>query len=193
MRDNREDLFSVPVWGFMLNDQKYQSRDYIDALEQLEKDSPGVSLSNAGGYQTHDNLHTLPVFRELVTYLQTIGARCYTDASGDPCGAIITELWGNINYKHSVNFAHTHGEALSGVFYLQVPKDSGKLVLCNPSVRSDGRALRKINYPIVPQDLACIIFPSWLEHYVEPNMSNDKRISLAFNMKITKYDEGYSL
>ena len=26
-----------------------------------------------------------------------------------------------------------------------------------------------------------IIFPSWLEHGVEPNMSNEDRISLSFN------------
>ena len=26
------------------------------------------------------------------------------------------------------------------------------------------------------------IFPSWLEHYVSPNMSQDKRISISFNM-----------
>ena len=184
MKDNREDLFSVPVWGFMLNDHKYQAIDYIDAIEQLENNSPGVIKSNLGGFQTPDNLHTYPVFRELVSYLQNIGSGCFTDFFGNLHQANITEMWGNVNYKHNSNGAHTHGGDLSGVFYLQVPEDSGKLVFCNPSVRSDGKALRKINYPIVPRNLACIIFPSWLEHYVEPNKSDDKRISISFNINI---------
>ena len=63
-----------------------------------------------------------------------------------------------------------------------MPANSGKLVLINPAVRSDGHLLRESNYPITPEKLACIMFPSWLEHYVESNLSNDMRISISFNI-----------
>jgi len=178
MEDNKHNIFSVPIWGFILREQKYQSRDYIDAILELEKTEPIVKKSNFGGYQTHDNLHKIPVFREFVTSLENIGSACLEHK------AVVSEMWGNINYKYCHNAAHIHGGVLSGVFYLQVSPDSGRLILCNPAVRSDGHFLRTSNYSIVPENLACIMFPSWLEHLVEPNLSDESRISISFNFQL---------
>lgn len=180
MKEHQINLFSVPVWGFVLSEQKYQSRDYIDTILELEKTEPSQRKSNFGGYQTHDNLHKFPVFREFISSLERIASSCLEQK------AIVSEMWGNINYKHCYNGAHTHGGALSGVFYLHVPPNSGKLILCNPAVRSDGRFLRTSNYSVVPENLACIMFPSWLEHYVEPNLSDEPRISMSFNFEVIK-------
>lgn len=184
MNENKIDLFSVPIWGFVLNDQKYQSKDYVDTILKLQDSQPSEKKSNFGGYQTHDSLHLVPVFKEFVETLERIGTSCFSEYSQKPCKALVTEMWGNINSKHDYNGSHIHGEALSGVFYLQVPPNSGRLVLCNPAIRSDGRQIRNPNYPVVPQPLACIIFPSWLEHFVEPNLSDDTRISMSFNLRI---------
>lgn len=178
MKENSISIFATQIWGFILNDHKYQSKDYIDAVEVLESTTPSAKKSNFGGYQTHDNLHLVPVFREFVTTIQKIASQCINYPLK------ITEMWGNINYKHCANGAHTHGGALSGVFYLQAPKDCGRLILCNPAVRSDGHVLRTPNYPIIPENYALILFPSWLEHYVEPNTSDQTRISLSFNLSI---------
>ena len=184
MKDNRLDAFSVPIWGFILNDQKYQSRDYLDNILELEQSVSGVKKSNFGGYQTHDRLHEVPVFKEFVSTIEDLTARCYTDYSSDKCKASVTEMWANINQKDNSNGAHIHGQDLSGVFYVNVPPSSGRLVFCNPAVRSDGRLIRKPNYTVSPENLACIIFPSWLEHYVEPSHSNEKRVSISFNVAI---------
>ena len=50
-----------------------------------------------------------------------------------------------------------------------------KLIAINPSCGID---------TLIPKvkEGDMIIFPSWLEHYVSPNMSEDKRISISFNM-----------
>jgi len=178
MKDNQIFLFSTPVWGFILNDQKYQSKDYIEAVELLENTESSIKKSNFGGYQTHDNLHLVPVFREFVSAIQKIASNCINYP------LVMSEMWGNVNYKHCSNGAHIHSGALSGVFYLQAPKDCGRLILCNPAVRSDGHILRQPNYPIVPENLALILFPSWLEHYVESNLSDDMRISMSFNIGV---------
>ena len=180
MNENKIELFSVPVWGFVFREEKYHVSDYMNAIEKLENYEKTVVKSNSGGFQSHDNLHQIPVFRELVGMLEKIGTDCLEKSVS------VTEMWVNINYKNSFNYAHTHGGALSGVFYLQVPPDSGRLILCNPAVRSDGHVIRNDNYPITPEKLACIIFPSWLEHYVEPNQSEQKRISISFNLSINK-------
>lgn len=184
MNDNRHFIFQTPIWGYILNDQKYQVKDYIEAISHLEQTVPSERKSNVGGYQTHDNLHQLPVFKEFVEHLQCMGSNLYSEHSGKQGNAVVTEMWGNINNKYCYNAAHIHGQALSGVFYLQVPPNSGNLIFCNPAVRSDGRLFRNPNYTVAPENLACIIFPSWLEHYVEPNLSDQQRISISFNMRI---------
>lgn len=184
MKDNRENIFFTPVWGVILNDQKYQARDYLDTILQMEQNTPGVKKSNMGGYQTPDNLHKVPIFRELVSTLELMASQCFSDYTSNQNKMVVTEMWGNVNRELCSNGAHTHGQDLSGVFYLKAPVNSGRLILCNPAVRADGRSFRASNYPITPEALACIFFPSWLEHYVEPNYSKEERISISFNMKI---------
>lgn len=179
MKENQHNIFSTPIWGFILNDQKYQSIDYIEAIKAIESAEPSVKRSNFGGYQTHDNLHKVPVFREFVASLCHIASKCIDQK------VMISEMWGNVNYKHCHNGAHTHGGELSGVFYLKAPKNSGRLILCNPAVRSDGKLLRSPNFSVEPSDLALILFPSWLEHYVEPNQSDEERISISFNFEVS--------
>jgi len=180
MNDNKFNVFNTPIWGFILSDQKYQAKDYIDKLLDIETTEKSVRKSNFGGYQTRDNLCEEPIFRELCNSINFLGTNIVKEFNGAPVS--VKEMWGNINYKYCSNGAHTHGLVLSGVFYLQIPKQCGNLVFCNPAVRSDGHLIRHSNYSVEPQELACIIFPSWLEHYVEPNLSDDKRISLSFNI-----------
>ncbi len=97
MKENQHNIFSTPIWGFVLNDQKYQSIDYIEAIKTIEKTEPSVKRSNFGGYQTHDNLHQVPVFKEFTSTLIHIAQKCLDRQ------VKITEMWGNINYKNCYN------------------------------------------------------------------------------------------
>lgn len=184
MIDNQHNIFSVPIWGFLLREQQYQSRDYLDYIKMLRDTQPGVKKSNMLGYQTHDNLHLEPVFREFREAVERIGSGVLTSFLKRSVNAQTTEMWGNINPPGASNGSHVHGEHLSGVFYITVPSSSGRLILCNPAVRSDGHLLRTSDYPVNPEPLACIMFPSWLEHRVEPNLSSEDRISISFNLRV---------
>ena len=73
---------------------------------------------------------------------------------------------------------------LSGVLFLQTPTNCGRLVFKNPAVSSDFSLIRAKDFVIDPEVLGCIFFPSWLEHYVEPNLSDEDRISLSFNFEV---------
>lgn len=181
MHPNQHNIFQVPLWGFVLKDQQYQTFDFVDRLLELEVKEPSAKKSNFGGYQTRDNIHeTEGVLKELTSALNSIANSVLSSYNSRQVS--VTEMWGNINYKNNYNGAHTHSGIISGVFYCHVPENSGNLVLVNPAVRSDGHLLRAPNYVIKPERLALILFPSWLEHYVEPNLSEDKRISISFNI-----------
>jgi len=183
MKDNQHNIFSIPIWGFILNDQQYQTQDYTDYILAMAEKEPSAKKSNFGGWQSRDNIHeTEGIFREFTSSLNKIANNILCDYKCRPVE--VKEMWANVNGPYCYNGAHTHSGILSGVFYLKTPPNSGKLVLINPAVRSDGHFLRASNYPITPEKLACIMFPSWLEHYVESNLSNDIRISISFNVGV---------
>lgn len=183
MNEHAITIFNVPIWGYVLTNERYQSEDYLERILELYEQEFSVSKSNSGGgWQSRDNLHKDPIFREFVNnvLLKQIASNILKDYNITDFA--IQSMWANVNKKHSFNYHHTHEGYLSGVFYLKVPPNSGRLVFTNPNIRSEMHPIRSSNYPIQPQPLACIIFPSWLEHYVEPNKSDDERISISFNI-----------
>jgi len=107
--------------------------------------------------------------------------------------AILQSIWININPKGGSNTPHHHPASyVSGVYYAKTPQNCGRLVLEHPAINydyhnnkhtiseyNDKNAARLF---ITPQVGKLVLFPSWARHYVEPNVSNDDRISLAFNV-----------
>jgi len=103
------------------------------------------------------------------------------------------EYWYNINYPNSYNIAHNHiGSMLSGVFYIKVPKNSGNIYFMRSEQESNelSRYIDPNNtthythcrYWLEAFEGKLILFPSYLSHYVEQNLSDDERISLSFNL-----------
>lgn len=185
MNDHSNFIFNTPIWGYVLTNEKYQAEDYLEFIEALYSSESSVSKSNSGGgWQSRDNLHAEPIFREFVNniLLKSIADGILKDYNVNEYK--VQSMWANVNQKHSFNYHHTHEGYLSGVFYLKVPPKSGRLIFTNPNIRSVGHPVSSPNYPINPEPLSCIVFPSWLEHYVEPNESNGARVSISFNIGI---------
>ena len=51
-------------------------------------------------------------------------------------------------------------------------------------------------YRIEPKENMLLYFPGWLEHEVEPNNSNEERISISFNLirkeDVDRYQQFYN-
>jgi uncharacterized protein (TIGR02466 family) len=96
--------------------------------------------------------------------------------------------WANINAPGSRNILHTHKEdEFSCVYYLQ-GTDTGDLRFPNPAnILGDCAKTSPFtrDFLFAPNDGDLILFPSWLPHEVEPNLSNRDRINIAFNFKVT--------
>lgn len=84
---------------------------------------------------------------------------------------------------------HNHtGAILVGVYYIQVPPNSGDILLHDPrgvninwpdpDIKSNERPFVRIT----PSAGDLLLFPGYLVHSVEPNLSNETRISLAINV-----------
>jgi uncharacterized protein (TIGR02466 family) len=108
---------------------------------------------------------------------------------GVPLADFQLQSWINMHDRGGFNFLHVHeGCLLSGCFYLKVPKDSGHLVFRDPRpgvVHGPIKGSVPNGYAdihLTPATGLLVLFPSWLEHYVEPHGSDDPRISISFNV-----------
>jgi uncharacterized protein (TIGR02466 family) len=172
--------------------------ELIKYAYSLKSESDGVVKSNVNGWQS-DMLTKSNV--EITKLVDIINSQLYAlkDEFGvrDNFNFRINNLWLNINSKLSFNRPHVHPEStVSGVYYVEVPKNSGNIVFNHPSKTQQYHILtdavkvsNDINsstWHITPDAGLLLLFPSWMEHYVEPNGSEDNRISIAFNAHIEK-------
>jgi len=105
-------------------------------------------------------------------------------------------MWAVINKPQSRNALHNHPfNYLSGVFYLQIPTDSGALVFHDPRPQAEVisppkkpnesiHTSNRVSWAPKPNDL--IFFPSWLNHEVEINNSKEDRIVISFNLELNR-------
>lgn len=111
----------------------------------------------------------------------------------------IPELWINISPPGAYQEIHHHilspttgfspYPLFSGVFYIDVKENSGDLVLKSPTSQNLNNIpltpKHKNKFNITPKNQNLILFPSFLEHLVSQNKSNQDRISISFNIKYT--------
>ena len=155
------------------------------------KQDKGIVRTNVQGWHSTTNMHELPQFKKLVEMLYECQRTVYQQEhyESEP---FLGNMWANINPPGGMNRAHQHPNSLwSGVYYIKTPKNCGHLKIDDPRAsasmcrprqkegKKPSRLYRETHYePIAGR---CIMFPSWLIHCVDPNQSNDIRISVSFN------------
>ena len=119
---------------------------------------------------------------------------------------ILGNMWINVNPPKGYNRPHLHPDSVfSGTYYVKTPPDCGIFIAHEPRVGVQNMVPRRnikrmitednvpqhlwIDVPVYPKAGKIIMFPSWLWHGVEPNNSNEDRISLSFNFS---YIRGYN-
>lgn len=125
------------------------------------------------------------IVSEAFTYYTNIpGSRIamYKDPSEVTIGS-----WCNINEKYARNVYHSHKKSIFAcVFYLQ-GTDTGNLILTNPAnVLNDCSDFAPFtrDFLFSPKDGDLILWPAWVPHEVEPNMSDRQRINIVFDIDI---------
>ena len=108
---------------------------------------------------------------------------------------IITKSWTSITQKFGFNTPHHHNDnTVVGVYYLKTFNQCGDLLLHDPRGATSFIEQYELNtsgylvsgrsyYRITPRVGNLILFPAYIVHSVEPNMSDETRISLAINFK----------
>lgn len=99
--------------------------------------------------------------------------------------------WANVNNPGSRNVIHAHKTSIfSGTYYIQ-GHDTGDLRIINPANilgECNPESPFARDFYFTPKDKDLIMWPSWLPHEVEPNLSTRQRINIAFDVRFTNED-----
>ena len=166
--------------GYMTSTIQYHqlSLDVNPIKEYALTLDEGRKVSNVGGFQSTKFTKPPEVCKELYAEVE----------QHLPRKMILATLWFNINGKNHYNITHnpadkniymtnhggkwlsvSHSHGLSGVYYVDVPDTNMGDIVFGSGER------------LTPQTNTLLMFSNSVYHEVEPNQSEKKRISIAFN------------
>lgn len=193
----RDDWFPTSVWRFDLaNAEAVNARLQQFIRQERARDERGMhGRSSMLGWHSADNLHLRPELRDFVELIGRNVSEVAEFFRWDlrRAGVAMLNCWAIINGKFAHNAVHNHpGSVLSGVYYVQAPKNCGNLyfrdprpaaVMLVPDVLEHTRwTSNRVNYE--PLAGRMMLFPGWLDHGVEPNLSDEERVCLSFNISV---------
>ena len=178
-------VFSTLIWQSKSNiDNDLLSKECYKHRETTKTNH----FSNVGGYQGDDFEN-----EELENFI----IKNIPKSQFNKINSAETASWVNINPKCSRNYRHHHftlnnRHLFAGVYYVKVPENSGAIIFHDPrgnhlQASVDMQYLSGASppvYAIQPKAGECYYFPTWLEHEVSENLSEEDRISIAFNIFI---------
>ena len=193
-------LFPTDV--YVRKDCEIDNKKLSKIILEKEKTEPSRNASNADGWQSSFSLHKDEKFLEI---LKEVGL-CFQETIYEQTNykkgldTLIEGMWANVNRYRDYNLAHAHGESeWSFVYYVKVPNNSGNLVLVDPRVRRQNSVVKEFIenhdnpfthdiFITIPEEGKLILFPGWLEHYVQSNASKQPRISISGNIKMENHE-----
>ena len=172
-------------------DFKLDTNQLAENIIQWSKKDPGVAKTNRNAWHSTTDMQNRPEYRPLIDELFKMVNQVFEEEFLTR-GAALGNMWANINPPGGYNQPHVHPNAVfSGVYYVKAPPNSGRLVCQDPrpGIQTCMPDRKKEQVPkhlwrdvrIEPKENRAIMFNSWLWHSVEPNMSNETRISVSYN------------
>lgn len=183
------DLFPTRIWQARPASLAPHLQVWVDAVLALRAANPKpAGRTNRQGWNSEDmSVLEQPAFAPA---RQAIHAACAGALAQMGAGEVPFRLqsWVNLHDRGGFNFLHVHeGSLLSGSFYLKVPPGSGRFVFRDPRpgvVHGYVKGAVPNGYSdihLTPEAGLLVLFPCWMEHYVEPHDSDEPRIVIAFN------------
>ncbi len=199
---HRHLLFPTPIWQSWfedcgeLNDRLH--RDILAFDWDAYKKENNLSFGDELTSRNEDTFIPIDRAPGIMTVLRAAldGAReAATDYGWDleSKELEVVQFWANVNGPHEYNMQHNHApNHISGVYYVWVPEGSGDIRF------HDERTLRSVtepnavrdsplaytSYTFRPTEGMLLLFPSWLDHIVGQNQSDDVRVSISFNIDL---------
>lgn len=194
MKIRAQPVFPTVLYGADVDLSGWRDRLLRDIAEWREAVPESFSRSERGG-AWHSPLDAMrrPAFRPVVdAALELATAAFRTERYVGHSRARVDAMWANVLPAGAHHVPHSHMPSLwSGVFYTRVPAGSGRIVFVDPRpaaecVRptlADGVPLTCGVHRVDATEGLLLLFPAWLQHYVEPHDGDADRVAISFNVR----------
>lgn len=191
-------MFPTLVWRVELDDPARVAIETtgLAALARMRRDLPPLAAGE--GWQSMQTLHELEDFHELVASVRRTVAGILKFLSIGYDAVELTACWATVLARGAAHRIHHHpNNFLSGVYYLRTCAGADTINFHDPRsqtgvIRPPVTALTAANTDQVVlrvRNGTLLVFPSWLEHSVDPNAGESERISISFNMMFSSFSE----
>jgi uncharacterized protein (TIGR02466 family) len=191
-------FFSTPVWASKIENFDKINNEMINYINDLKKKDPqGIIKSNFKGWHSKDfNMKDQDPKNFIEAIKKNINI-ALNDMNWDlnKQTVNIKSVWAIINEKDAWNQKHHHSNSdLSAAYYVSAHDNCGDIVFYDPRsapvhnhpISKTANSLNATVNAIKPESGMLVLFPSYLEHSVNPNLSNEKRIVISFNLSLEK-------
>lgn len=178
-------LWATPIWKATL--EGVNNMDILRfVLSEQEKSPELVVKSNYGGWQSRTSLYTDTEMSELCGEICNVCNQFWPFIKGIE----FQQMWAAVNKRNDWNMIHQHGQyEISGGYYLHVPEDSGRIVFRDPTSLRNNRFINKFIIGgdlqfYQPKEHDLMMWPSYIDHFVEPSKSDEDRVMISFDLNI---------
>ena len=191
-------FFSTPIWTSKIDNYEEVNLEMIDYITDLQTNNPeGIIKSNFKGWHSKDFDMKEEQPKKFIEAIKKNINTALTDMNWDleRQAVKIKSLWAIINEKDAWNQKHHHSNSdLSAAYYVAAHENCGDIVFYDPRpapvhnhpISKSPNKLNATVNSIKPEPGMLVLFPSYLEHSVNPNLSDKKRIVISFNLSLEK-------
>lgn len=192
-------IFSVPVYRQDCNSSVLNQQEVIKYFKEYElnddTDYTGkYPVGSYTSYHNNDSILELPQLDDLKTLIKDTVQSIHFSV-GLSGTVEFTNSWFSINRKFSYHETHNHcPDIWSGVYYVQAEEGDATISFLNRLMVDSGwpySAQKTAHTDFVSNKVTCpvktgmlIVFPSYLDHMVDQHLTDNERITIAFNLNV---------
>jgi uncharacterized protein (TIGR02466 family) len=194
-------MFPTLLWKILV---KPELRDAVDAkilaaLGNMRRDLP--RLEPGHGWQSEQTLHDREEFQDLVACVGNATRSILRFLRIGHEAFEITGCWATVLAKGAAHKAHSHpNNYLSGAYYVRTHPGADTINFHDP--RNQAGVIRPPVVELTAENTdqvvvkvtngTLLLFPSYLEHSVDANTSEEERVSISFNIMFSSFTERLS-
>ena len=163
-----------------------------EIILEKEKNVPSRNIYNASGWQSELYILKENGFSEIKDFLIELFSSIKNELYRDDVKFMLAGDWANVNRNGHYLTSHVHGNSHWSCVYYVTETYGAPLYFHDPRVRKDTDAshlyLKNKYFNTLGSEKnmpgEVIFFPSWLEHAVAKNSTDNPRISISCNFLI---------
>jgi uncharacterized protein (TIGR02466 family) len=196
-------LFPTPLLSYRIADAERINALLLEEIEARRRSDPAIVRSNRGGWASKADFFSRsePGHRMLAAAIGEVAVDATMQFGNNPIGLPKTNYkltgWINVNPQHAYNGPHDHpGAFWSGAYYVAnaaAPGDEagGAITFIDPRCAPAGQSLVKAplfkgSHSVQPEPGMLLLFPSNAKHWVHPNSAESERVTVAFNVFVSR-------